>query len=101
MKQIIRGKKYNTETAKFICEYENTWNRTDFTWYKKELYLKNTGEFFFYIEGGPASPYARMVPGGSCGNSFIKPAYVEDAKEFIEKNGSVELYEELFGEVEE
>lgn len=101
MRKIINGKKYDTDTASLICDYENTCNRTDFYWYSEELYQKKTGEFFIFGEGGPASPYSESGRGWACGSKKITPISECDAQKFVEKNGSVEVYEKLWGEVEE
>lgn len=101
MKKIINGKKYDTETARLICESDNGRTPSDFYYYRSKLYRKKTGEFFLYEEGGAASSLAEMHNGYTCGGCGIKPYSDYEAMEYVEKNGSVEAYEDLFGEVEE
>ena len=92
MKKIINGKKYDTETAAYICGYVfGTYN--DLFYNEENLYRKKNGEFFFYGYGGPGTSY-------KC-EEIIEPFTESEAKNFIEKYGDVETYEELFGEVEE
>lgn len=89
MRKIINGKKYDTDTARVICMFDNCENGV-FS-YTKILYRKKTGEFFYYKEGGPMS-----IDG-----SEIEPISLEEAKGFIERNGDADVYEREFGEVEE
>lgn len=101
MKKIINGKKYDTETAVLICGHDNGRIWSDFYFYKECLYKKKTGEFFIYEEGGAASCVAEMHNGYSCGGSRINPISEYEAMCFVEKYGTAEAYESLFGEVEE
>ena len=101
MKKIINGKKYDTETAGLICRHDNGRIGSDFYYYKECLYKKKTGEFFIYEEGGAASCVAEMHNGFSCGGSRINPISESEAMCFVEKYGTAETYESLFGEVEE
>lgn len=100
MKRIINGKKYDTETATKVCDYEYS-HCGDFNWCYEVLYKKKTGEFFIYGKGGPLSSYSRTEGGTSYGSSEITPITLNEAKKFAEENASVEIYEEYFGEVEE
>ena len=88
MKQVINGKLYNTDTAHEICSYQ--------------LYRKKNGEFFLHTCGGPASRY-RVKTGCNeyTGNQQIIPVDINTAKDFTEKNGSVDDYINLFGMPEE
>lgn len=100
MKKIINGKKYDTQTAKFLEEdYCTKGNRSDF--YCETLYVKKTGEFFIYGEGNATSPYHRIDNSGMmCHGEKIVPISVEEAKRWVEKH-TPEDYEEIFGEVAE
>lgn len=101
MKAIIKGRKYNTDTARLVARDSNDLGWRDYRYYIESLYRKKTGEFFLYGEGGPASKY--RVRNGDCWDTGeqIIPLTNEKAREWIEQNCSVETYEELFGEVEE
>lgn len=101
MRKIINGKKYDTETASLICDYANVQNRTHFYSYSETLYQKKTGEFFIYVEGGPACPYSESGRGFACGSAKITPISENEAQKFVEEHGSVEMYEKIWGEVEE
>lgn len=101
MKQVINGKLYNTETAQEICSCQYGYPR-DFDYVLEELYRKKNGEFFLHTCGGPASRY-RVKTGCNeyTGNQQIIPVDINTAKDFTEKNGSVDDYINLFGMPEE
>lgn len=100
MQKIIGGKRYNTETAKYIGSAQSNCGVTDFKYFEESLYLKKTGEFFLHGEGGPASKYAKEFDGSMWGDEKIIPLSQEEARDWGEKYLEVEKYEEVF-EVEE
>lgn len=100
MKKIINGKKYDTETARAICEHTHAYP-SDWYYVHEVLYLKKTGEYFIHGEGGACSAYHESNGKSQWGAEKIVPISESKAQEFVEEYGSVELYEELFGEVEE
>lgn len=100
-RQIINGKKYDTDTAKFI-ENSTSHQPTDFRYFTETLFQKKTGEFFIFGQGGALSKYA--VPGETGGWQFgaaFTPLTENNAKTWVEEHSDVDLYEELFGEVSE
>lgn len=101
MKKIINGRKYDTETAKEIGYWSNGYPCSDFNHCEETLYLKKTGEYFLYGEGGALTQYARSVFGGTTGGSKIIPMNEDRAKKWAEKCLNCDAYEALFGEVEE
>ena len=100
MKKIINGKKYDTDTAKFLLSRSN--NCTGFSRCYEELYIRKTGEYFLYGEGGAMSKYSKSC-GDNCwsGGEDILPLTEAKAKSFVEKYGDADDYEKIFGEVEE
>ena len=80
MKKIIKGKVYDTETAKKVG-YDN--DQPTGNW-EEYLYQKKTGEFFVQ--------HWDAWNGGS-----IQPISYSDAQEWLEKHGSAEQYEAVFG----
>lgn len=101
MKKIIEGKKYDTETAEYICKYSIGY-AGDFKHFSDTLYRKKNGEFFIYGEGGPMSKYSEIGENNSImGSEQIIPISVEEARTFVERYGSVKIYESTFGEVDE
>lgn len=101
MQKIIRGKKYNTDTAKEVCCYSNNLPFGGFDWVQETLYVKRTGEYFLHGKGGARSKYA--VPDGDFmgGGSKIIPLSEKEAQAFVEENGDTETYEKFFGEASE
>ena len=111
MKKIIRGKKYDTETAKYICSFDvNTDQGTrhiyygDFCYWRRSLYLKTTGEYFIFNENLCRSADYEHI------NEIIEPlGSIDDAKRFAEKcdhfsrkdEDTYHDFESVFGEVPE
>ena len=102
MKKIIKGKVYDTDTAKEIGFFSNTDSRRDFHWCEEKLYLKRTGEYFLYGEGGPKSKYAQRVDFRTYSEgSDIFALTFEEAREWAEEHLSAEEYIEAFGAEED
>lgn len=68
MNKIIKGKRYNTDTAEMVAKRKN-----------ESLYRKRTGEFFLYLPG-----------------KEIKPLTQEKAEKWVKENCSGEFYEHIF-----
>lgn len=101
MKKIINGRRYDTETAKAIG-YDDYLYPNDFGYWAETLYRKNTGEFFLYGTGGPASKYAESIGMNQwSGGSKIIPLSVEAAQKWAEEHLTADEYEKIFGEVGE
>lgn len=103
MKKIINGKKYDTETAIKLGDWDNGLGRNDFHFAEEELFRKRTGEFFLYGCGGAMSKYRYTYPNGNqwCGSETIIPYSYEEARAWAEEKLDADEYEKLFGEVEE
>lgn len=101
MKKIIQGRKYNTETAKPVGEYEFDYP-TSIHYYCETLFKKRNGEYFIYGEGGAGSKYSESRYGGNCaGSGRIVPMSYDNARDWAEENLDTEAYEAEFGEVSE
>ena len=101
MKRIISGRRYDTKTAKMVGQASYS-NSTDFAYWHEELYVKRTGEYFLYGQGGPMSKYGQSVRENEwTGGKEIIPLTLEEAQAWVEKNLNGEMYEEIFGKVEE
>ena len=102
MVKIVKGRKYDTETAREVGCYSNGGGWRDFRHYEETLYRKRTGEYFLFGEGGPMTKYAEQVgQSGRSGGSEIIPLSFDDAREWAEKNPDAAEYEAEFGVVEE
>ena len=96
MKKIIGGRRYNTDTAKYIGSAQSNCGVTDFKYFEEDLYQKKTGEFFLHGNGGPASKYAKELDGSMWGDEKIIPISLEEARAWGEKYLSPDEYEEVF-----
>ena len=60
MIKIINGKRYNTETAIEIGEYDNGFPTSDFNFKEEKLYkTKKRGTYFLHGKGGPLTEYSQ------------------------------------------
>ena len=57
MKKVINGKLYDTETAKFLGDFDNGKFTNDFSYLYEGLYQKRTGEHFLHCVGGELTTY--------------------------------------------
>lgn len=102
MKKVLKGKVYDTETAKKVASWYSSYARNDFHYYEEELYQKKTGEFFLYGEGNAASPYSKSCGQNEwCGSEKIVPLTFAEAQEWAEKHLDGDEYCEIFGEPDE
>ena len=101
MKKVINGKRYDTETAQAMGEFEYSTSGDFHHWYEC-LYRKKTGEYFLYGSGGPMSKYAEQTGLNNwSGGEAITPLTYKEAQQWAEEYLSGEDYEEIFGEVDE
>ena len=102
MKKIIKGKVYDTNTARLRGDYYSPGSYRDFSHYEEHLYQKKTGEFFLHGEGGPMTKYAETVGMNEwSGGERIIPLDYNAAREWAEEHLEADEYEEIFGVVEE
>jgi hypothetical protein len=84
MKKIIKGKIYDTETAKQLS-YEGDTDHGSHREWENALYQKRTGEFF---------AYAWTMSGGET----IQPITVDEARAWLEEHGTADQYIAVFGD---
>lgn len=102
MVKIIKGRKYDTSTAREVGQFGNSGTWRDYSHYEETLYQKRTGEYFLHGEGGPMTRYATKVEQNSwSGGSAIRPLDYEEARAWAEEHLDAEDYEREFGEVAE
>jgi len=100
MKKIINGKRYDTDTAKYLG-YVGYSHPGDFNFWLERLYRKKTGEFFLHCVGGAMSRYARRIgPDEWTGGEEIRPLSPEEAQKWAEKHLEAEEYEQIFEVIE-
>ena len=87
MKQVIGGKRYNTDTAEYIAEWSSGYPN-DFSYLEESLYKTKKGQYFIAGEGGAMSSYAVSVGDGSSrgGGHAIRLLSEEDALSWCEEN---------------
>ena len=98
----MKGKLYDTETAKEIAEIFHGDGYRDYRHYSETLYRKRTGEYFLHGEGGPMSKYAETIGQNMRqeGERII-PLGFNEARQWAEENMNADDYQEEFGEVSE
>lgn len=102
MKKIIKGRVYNTDTAKELGSYCNGGTWRDFSHFEEVLYRKKTGEFFLRGDGGPMTKYAEPEgTNGWTGGCRIMPMTYTEAKDWAEEHLTADEYESIFGVVED
>lgn len=96
MKRIIDGRRYDTSTAEEVATATHGY-KSEFSYYEETLYCKRTGEYFLYGYGHGESKYAKQVLGDWGPGEDIIPLDYEQARQWAEKNLSVDEYEREFG----
>ena len=101
MKKIISGRRYDTKTARLVG-FTYYGMPGDLYYWCEDLYLKRTGEYFLYGQGGPMSKYSQQVGQNkwSYGHE-IRPLSLDEAKAWAGKYLSGDEYEKIFGKIEE
>lgn len=96
MKKIIDGKRYDTDTAKKIANWDNGCYGGDFNAVDEDLFLTKSGNWFLWGSGGARSKYAQYY-GNSCGGgSEIIPLSPDEVYDWLEDHNIVEVIEEYF-----
>lgn len=99
MKRIIGDKLYDTDKATLVakdCDEFNEEFCDAFDIISSALYIKRTGEWFLYCEGGSHTCYGEQF-----GGPQIKPTIPHEAKLWLAENNFVDEYIQYFGEPEE
>ena len=85
MKKIIKGKVYDTDTARHIGWWENGQGNLDYI--QETLYCKRTGEYFLYGDGGARTKYSKMQGTNSWSSGeMIIPLTYDAAREWAENH---------------
>ena len=102
MKKVIRGRLYDTETAKEIgSTCGGGENSRDFHYWEETLYKKKTGEYFLHCFGGAMSQYGVWHGNSGGSGEHIKPLSYEEAEDWAEKALDGDEYIAEFGDPEE
>ena len=99
MKRIINGKRYDTDTADLVHEWDNGRGRGDFKYRSKDLYRTPKGKWFLVHEGGAMTDMATSCGDNSCtGGDDLEPVSDDDARAFLETHGGTAALEEYFAD---
>ena len=101
MNKIIKGKRYDTSTAKALGMADNSRLPNDFEYVCKTLFRTKSGNYFLHGEGGGNSRYGEWHGNSGGPGERIIPLDPEDAQEWAEKNLSADEYEKIFGTLRE
>jgi len=96
MKKIIKGKRYDTETATSVAHYDNGLGHRDFRNVSETLYRTPRGKWFLVGEGGAMTQWGKHFGDGSrCGGEGLRPLTEDQAQEWLEYHEyseEIELY---------
>ena len=101
MRKIVRGKRYDTESARLVGEYENSLPVTDFHHVWMGLYCTpRSGQYFLAGKGGPMTRFAQSTGQNQwSGGSDIIPMTREEAFSWAQENLNTEVVEDEFGDL--
>ena len=88
MNKIIKGKRYNTESAVHLANWDNGLGNNDLNYCRGELYRTRSGNYFLYGTSGRVG-------------ADIEPLSFDEAKEWAEQHLDGDEYEVIFGIIEE
>ena len=88
MKQVIDGKRYDTETAERVAYDDNSLPVNDFNNWDETLYRTKNGRWFVHGRGGPLTRYAEPVGNGWTGGQEIRPLTETQARTWCEHHQS-------------
>ena len=100
MKKIINGKRYDTEKATLIGEYDYEYPG-DFNYISEGLYITPRSKIYFIAgEGGANTKYRETVSQNTwSGGEMIQPLEKEDAFEWAQRHLTPDEVEEHFGDM--
>lgn len=96
MKKIIDGKRYDTEKAKCVASYENSYGINDFKHYSENLYLTTSGSWFLHGSGGPMTKYSKQAGDATCAGEDIIPMTEKEVIQWMEEHEEYEGLEHYF-----
>ena len=102
MRKVIRGLRYDTDTAKQVGG-DSYFHYGEFQYWCEELFRTKKGNWFLYGEGGEKFSYARTVEqNASNGGNDITPLTQEQALAWLEpRTTDADAIEEYFADMVE
>lgn len=84
--QVIDGKRYDTETARLVYNWDSGHSSDDFNQRSKGLYRTTNGNWFILHAGGPATDMAKWYGDSCSGGQSIEPVTEEGAFAFLQEH---------------
>lgn len=102
MKKIINNRKYDTDTAAIVGEWESMPDIRNLNYFSEKLYRKRSGEYFIHGGGGAMTQYAQDLGDNHwSGGERIIPLTYDAAREWAKTHLDADEYEAEFGEISE
>ena len=101
MKQIIKGKIYNTETATEIADWSSDYSRSDFRACTEILYVSPRGRHFLYGHGGPMTRWSQRSGDMTYSGKGIEALTEDEALEWCERHRIDDSIVSKFFKIEE
>jgi hypothetical protein len=98
MKQIINGKRYDTDKATQLARWHSGFNLGDPKVCEEKLYGTNKGAFFIYGAGGAMSRWSNRVGNTTGGGEGIEVLTKDAAMNWLEGKGLTAELEACFGD---
>ena len=101
MNKIINNKRYNTDTARNLGEWDNGLLGTDRNYYKETLYITKSGNYFIHGYGNLNTIYGERKNEQRCISEKIMPLICQEAKNWVAEKMNSEDIEVIFNEFDE
>jgi hypothetical protein len=99
MKKIIKGRRYDTEKAEEIAEFNNGLSYSDFRYCSETLYRTKRGRWFLVGIGGAMSRWAQRHGDGSrSGGDGLQYFEPNEAKDWLEYHDEQDQLERFFSD---
>ena len=100
MNRFIDGRRFDTERARPIAEWQNITDKTSFEYLKETLYRKKNREYFLHGEGHANTRYGNWQGNTGGWGEKIMPMSPGDARLWAESHLTADEYSEIFGDKE-
>jgi len=98
MKTIIKGKRYDTETATCVAEYSEGYGPDDLQFIEEKLYQTKNGTWFLHGQGGAQTQYSKQHGNMTTGSERIEPFTIDEAAAWLERTNNCDALEIHFAE---
>lgn len=98
MYKVIKGARYNTESAKKIASWRAPYAVSDARYYEEVMYRTKAGNYFIHGKGNGASLYHEHNASGNTYGEKIVPLTFEQAQKWAENHLDGDEYEVIFGD---